>query len=285
MPVNPREFHRPASFDQALELLQRPAQRTRALMPGPRVPDEPFVDVEAAVDLGLLGLDRIEVGVGGFLSLGALASLQAVATHAAVLALAGGILAEAAALAGGNAQRQAATIGGAVQQHLGAMAGVTRDGPPEVALALLALDARLVVRGVAGETAMPLSDYYDTGGMLAGDALLVAVRVPAQPAGARGALARVARTPKDQAIVAAAAVTAPGLVRLAVAGATPRPTRLASLEAGLTVPFTKGNLDALPAQVEALMDPRTDFRATADYRRAMAGVLARRALKGAVGIP
>ncbi len=280
MPPNPAKFHRPPDLDQALRLLQRSEPATRALMPGPRAPDEPFADVDAVVDLGQLGLDRIEPSDDGALSLGALVTLQVLATHEAALALAGGLLAEAASLAGGNAQRQAATVGGAVRQHLGAMAGLTRDGPPEVALALLALDARLVVRGPSGETAMPLSDYYGTGGMLAMDQLSVAVRIPAQPAGARGALARVARTPKDQAIVAAAAVAAPGLVRLSVAGATPRPTRLTSLEAALTPPITPAALDALPAQVEALMDPRSDFRATADYRRVMAGVLARRALTG-----
>ena len=280
MSSNPTEFHRPLDLDQALRLLQRSAPATRALMPGPRAPDEPFADVEAVVDLSQLALDRIEPGDDGALSLGAFATLQTLATHEAARALAGGLLSDSAALAGGNAQRQAATVGGAVRQHLGAMAGLTRDGPPEVALALLALDARLVVRGASGETAMPLSDYYDTGGMLARDALLVAVRIPVQPEGARGALARVARTPKDQAIVAAAAVSAPGLVRLCVAGATPRPLRLASLEASLTPPLTTAALNALPAQVEALMDPRSDFRASADYRRVMAGVLARRALNG-----
>jgi CO/xanthine dehydrogenase FAD-binding subunit len=180
------------------------------------------------------------------------------------------------------------------------MAGMTRDGPPEVALALLVLEAVLVVEG-AGQTKdegprtnpaaragaesrnpgreMALADYYATGGMLAMDELLVAVRLPSPPTGAVAALARVARTPRDQAIVAAVALVAPGVVRVALAGATPKPVRLGEVEARLAVQaLTPEVLDALPAQVEGLCEPRGDFRASAEYRRAMAGVLVRRAL-------
>jgi CO/xanthine dehydrogenase FAD-binding subunit len=280
MPALPREFHRPTTLAAALDLLRRRAPRTQALMPGPRLPDEPFAGLEAAVDLSALGLDAATQEADGSLRLGALLTLQSLAIHPAATALADGLLARAAQLAGGNAQRQAATLGGAVRQHLGAASGVTRDGPPETALALLALDARLIVHGAAGERAMPLSDYYDTGGMLAMDELLVAVSVPAQPAGARGALERVARTPRDQAIVAAACVRAPGLLRLAVAGATPRPVRLPAIEAELSGrELTAEALAGVAARVEALMDPRDDFRASAEYRRAMAGTAARRVLQ------
>jgi len=281
MPKNPREYLRATEATQALEWLKRRAPRTAVLMPGPRTPNEPLAEVEAAVDVSTLGLDSIEMTGDGGLRLGAMVSLQSLAGHEAVRGLAGGLLAEAALLAGGNAQRQAATLGGAVRQHIGAMSGVTRDGPPEVALALLVLDARLAVRGVGGEKVMPLPDYYSTGGMLAMDDLLWAVHIPAQPAGARGTLARVARTPKDQAIVAAAAVRAPGVMRIAVAGATPRPVRLGELEAALAA----GEVVAgeLVARVEALMAPTADFRASAEYRRKMAGVMVSRAASGVAG--
>lgn len=284
MPELPSEFHRPTTLAAALDLLRRPAPRAQPLMPGPRLPDDPFAGLEAAVDLSALGLDAVTRDADGGLRLGALLTLQALSEHPEALALAGGVLAQAAHLAGGNAQRQAATLGGAVRQHLGAASGLTRDGPPETALALLALDARLVVHGAAGERAMPLSDYYATGGMLAMDDLLVAVSVPAQPAGARGALQRVARTPRDQAIVAAACVRAPGLLRLAVAGATPRPVRLTAIETELAgKELTADLLAGVASRVEALMDPQGDFRASAEYRRVMAGVVVRRALERACG--
>jgi CO/xanthine dehydrogenase FAD-binding subunit len=84
-------------------------------------------------------------------------------------------------------------------------------------------------------------------------------------------------------MVAAAAVTPEGAVRLAVAGATARPVRLRALEATLAgQAVTAEQLAGVPAQVEALMAPRGDFRASAEYRRAMAGVLVRRALAAAV---
>jgi CO/xanthine dehydrogenase FAD-binding subunit len=308
-----REFHRPESADAAMRLLRRAEVRTAALLLGPRVPDALLEGVEAAVDLQALGLAGVTVEAGGGLRVGAMTSLQALAESEAARGLAGGILAEAAHLAGGSALRQAATVGGAVQQHLGAMAGVTREGPPEVALALLVLEAMVVLEGgrqttgdgrSAGEQGpapmagrgwgtkddaggqklqgagrrreVALAEYYATGGMLAMDELLVEIRVPAQPAGARGALARVARTPRDQAIVAAAALRGEGVLRVALAGATPRPVRMREVE-GMGA-MKAGATEELAAMVAAATEARGDFRASAEYRRAMAGVMVKRAL-------
>jgi probable selenate reductase FAD-binding subunit len=278
-----REFHRPADIPAALALLRRADSRAAVLMLPPRVADDPFAGVEAAVDLRRLALDGISQD-DHRLHVGALTSLQVLSDSAPIRAIANGVLAQAAHLAAASALRNAATVGGAVQQHLGAMHGLTRDGPPEVALALLALEAVVVVRSTPGPgREMRLEDYYSTGGMLARDELLVEIFLPVPAAGTAGALARVARTPGDQAIVAAAAVTTEGAVRLAVAGATARPVRLRALEATLAgQAVTAEQLAGVPAQVEALMAPRGDFRASAEYRRAMAGVLVRRALAAAV---
>jgi CO/xanthine dehydrogenase FAD-binding subunit len=304
-----REFHRPESTGEAMRLLRRAEVKTTVLMLGPRPPETLLEGAEAAVDLGALGLEGVTAEPDGGLRIGALTTLQALAESEAARGLAGGVLAEAAHLAAGSALRQAATVGGAVQQHLRAIAGVTRDGPPEVALALLVMEARVVVEGSRQEAGgsrqangagqkreLGLGEYFATVGMLAMDELLVEIKVPGQPAGARGALARVARTPRDQAIVAAAALRGEGEVRVALAGATPRPVRMTEVEAwaamnatamgaGGTAAMNAAAVGALAAMVEAATtEARGDFRASAAYRRAMAGVVVRRVVERTVGV-
>ena len=71
-------------------------------------------------------------------------------------------------------------------------------------------------------------------------------------------------------------------VRLAVAGAHPQPTRLTAIEAMLEgQPLTDERLRAAQDAASASAQPAFDFRASADYRTAMAGVMARRALETA----
>jgi CO/xanthine dehydrogenase FAD-binding subunit len=91
----------------------------------------------------------------------------------------------------------------------------------------------------------------------------------------RGGLARVARTPTDQPIVAAAAVVDGDQRRLVVGGVAERPVllRLAAAD------------ELAPALEAALADALllSDWLGSAEYRREMALVLGRRALAAAAG--
>jgi carbon-monoxide dehydrogenase medium subunit len=97
-------------------------------------------------------------------------------------------------------------------------------------------------------------------------------------------LARVARSPRDEAIVAVAAklYVHEGVcrnVRLAVAGASPQPTRVLSAEALLEgQPWSDERLNAVVERVRVEAQPIVDYRGSVEYRKAMAGTLARRAL-------
>jgi len=97
--------------------------------------------------------------------------------------------------------------------------------------------------------------------------------------------ARVARTPSDEPIVSVVAVVeeAAGVVtraRLALTGVWPRPVALAGAAARLV-----GNrlgmdrIHEVAAAVAAEVAPKGDFLGSAEYRRAMSGVVARRALE------
>ncbi|HAJ35148.1 MAG TPA: hypothetical protein DCL15_05595, partial [Chloroflexi bacterium] len=91
------------------------------------------------------------------------------------------------------------------------------------------------------------------------------------------ALARVARTPLDQAIVAAVSVVAGQTARVAVAGASPLPFVVETTVDGAPAVVT----DRLAAMVTSQTAPVGDYRGSADYRRQMADVLARRAVAAA----
>jgi carbon-monoxide dehydrogenase medium subunit len=176
--------------------------------------------------------------------------------------------------------RHLATVGGAL---------LAQDGPPEVLLALLALAASVVVHGQGGKTReQSLVDFVAAREQsLARDELVVEVRF-AHPGQSSGALERVARTPRDEAIVAVAAILAveEGVcrqARLALAGATSRPQRLWAVEQFLEGrPLTSDEmLLAVEMAMAEAVNPPADYRGSADYRRAMAGVLTRRALTSA----
>jgi CO/xanthine dehydrogenase FAD-binding subunit len=264
----PREFYRPLTVAEAVRLLRRPA--ARALMPGPRLPDEPFAGIEAAVDLSALPLNYLRAAEGR-IHIGALTPLQTVADSALLTDSGAGLLVRAALLAAGSALRHLATLGGAASAP---------QGPPEVVLALLALEAVVVVHGAARRE-VPLAEYFPEPAEL-----MEEVSFAPRP-GMRTGLERVARTPRDEAMVAVVvAMTVDGgvcrWVRLAAGGVGPRPGLVRSVENVLVGErVTLARVAEAAEAVEAVVNPANDFRASAEYRRAMARVLAQRALRQA----
>ncbi len=253
MPI--REYQRPKDLPAAQAALRRPG--AAPLMFGPRLPDEPFAGLETVVDVSRLELNYIRVSEPA-IRIGAATPLQALTESPEIQAEACGLLAEAIRLAAPLTLRNLATIGGALQ---------AKDGPPEVKLVLLVLDAACAPDD-------PLAE-------------IVLTRSP-QP-GLGAALARVARSPRDEAIVAAAAklYVENGLcrnVRLAVAGTFAQPMRLTTAEALLEgQPWGEDKLSAVVERVLAEAQPVGDYRGSAEYRKEMAGVLTRRALTQAWG--
>ena len=259
-----KEFHKPSNISDALALLKRKNPHTIPLAGGtwlnPRIGK-----AEAVVDLSGLELDQIERDAN-VLCLGAMATLAAVIDDETCNSLAGGILAQTARRDATVNVRNAATVGGTV---------VVAPASSEFILALLALGTELSV--CSKETvAWPLNQFLADPVAALDGGLATQVRIPL-PTRASGGLARVARTPSDHSIVAAVAVIAeePGAMRIALSGVGPGP---------LLVEFERAEeAEEAVAQAIAAAEPWADFRGTDEYRRAMGGVMAKRAFEQASG--
>jgi CO/xanthine dehydrogenase FAD-binding subunit len=158
---------------------------------------------------------------------------------------------------------------------------------PQWVAALLALGATVTVEGENGRADVPLEALLQR----RAEGKVSALHVPlpsAPPHGVRQRWgeARVARTPTDEPIVSAVAVVeldngAVRQARVALTGVWPEPVRLAEAPSQLTGgPLDEGRIRAVAEAVEKEVAPKGDFRGSEEYRRAMAGVLTRRALEG-----
>lgn len=285
--LNLREYHRPAEtgggLAAALALLARPGIRTVPLGGGDTLLAEGDPTVEAVVDLQGLGLDVLaeEAHGHGRLRIGALVTRSALAEASVVREHVAGLLVEAARRWGGNVQRNRATVGGA-------LATAASDDP--LVAALLVSDALVLLVSAAGERAVPVADFLaQRAAALAAPAIITGVIVPYAASATGAALATVGRTPADAPIVLAAAVlTVAGdrcnHARLALGGVAAAPMRLPAVEAMLAGQALTADLIAQAAAHAAeLVHPAGDFRGSAEYRKAMAGVLSERALREAWG--
>jgi CO/xanthine dehydrogenase FAD-binding subunit len=268
MLYNLKEVHHPVEMEEALSLLQRAGVRTLPLAGGTALVGRDDPDVEAVVDLAGLGLSFVERG-GGVLRLGATVTLQTIVED--LPDVGGGLLAECAHRMAGWHVRNAATLGGS-------LAGGGIHSPLSVALA--ALGAQLEITGQ--DAPIPWPDLPP--GALDGQ-LITAVQI-GLPKGALGAAyEQVARTDADQPIVCAASVArdlGDGMIstRTIVGGLLAGSLR----SVDLAIERENADLTAVDALADGLPDDalKHDFLGSPDYRRAVAPVLARRALTAAL---
>jgi CO/xanthine dehydrogenase FAD-binding subunit len=227
------------------------------------------------------GLDAIEAAGEG-LRLGALVT-HAQIESSPVIRARYTALADAAALVGSPATRHVGTIGGNIANASPAI----ETGSP-----LLVFEAEVEVRRAGGSRTLPYSEFVRGPGSTdrrPGE-LLTAVRLPALPRGRAGSayLRLEYRQAMEIAIVGAAAllvIDPDGRctdARLALTAVAPTCVRVHEAEARLRGRMV--DVAALSHAAEASAPaarPIDDVRASADYRRAMTVVIARRALESA----
>jgi CO/xanthine dehydrogenase FAD-binding subunit len=230
------------------------------------------------------GFDGFDGGIapgGRRVRIGALVTHQAIVAHPGILTRFTG-LADASAIVGSHATRANGTLGGNVMNASPAM----DTGAP-----LLCHGAVAVLHGPAGSRAVALDALWTAPGRVAAsaDELLVAVELPEPAAGTGSAYVRLQyRRQMEIAIVGAAAVVTVvgGVVtdaRIAIAALAPVIHRVPDAEAALI--GTDGGPDVVATAARsaaAAARPISDVRGSADYRRAMAAVITRRAIAVAI---
>ena len=226
-------------------------------------------------------LRGVEPLADGGLRLGALASHAEIAASDDVRTRFTA-LSDASAIVGSHATRAQGTVGGNLMNASPAM----ETGGPLVVLA-----ATATLRSPSGTRSVAIEDLWAGPGKTtaAADELLIGVEVPAPAAGTGSAYLRLEyRRQMEIAVVgASAAVTvADGVVteaRVAMTALSATIRRVPEAEAAL-VGSDGGSaaIESAGAAVAAAATPISDVRGSADYRRAMAAVIARRAIDQAL---
>ncbi len=274
-----RSFVAPTTVDQALAALAdgaRPVAGGTDLVVRAR-------QGKAALPDALLAIHRIDELRGisplpdGGLRLGTLATHEEIATHAAILERFTA-LADASAIVGSHATRAQGTIGGNVMNASPAM---DTGGP------LLCFGANLMLRSTTGEREVTLDELWTGPGSTsaAPDELLVAIDVPAPAPDTGSCYVRLEyRRQMEIAVVGVTAVVtldggSTSDARIAITALSPTIRRVPKAERALV---DSGDVDEAAKLTASASAPIDDVRGSADYRRAMAEVIARRAIAAAI---
>jgi carbon-monoxide dehydrogenase medium subunit len=277
----PFEYERATSVEHALELLQRLGPEARLLAGGHSLlpmmklrlaAPEHIVDInDLAAELGYIEEQDDEVRIGAMTRHRELLESELLAERLPIFADAERVIADPVV-------RNRGTIGGALCQA---------DPAEDLSAVCAAVDARLVIRGPAGERVVDMREFhrgpYETA--VADGEMLIEVRVALHPF-AGSAYEKVERRVGDWAVAAAAAsiccpngiIEQAGLALTAV-GAD---VTSAEAEAALSGRPPSDELFAEAARIAAAASkPVSDQRGSADYKRHVVEELAHRALRRA----
>jgi CO/xanthine dehydrogenase FAD-binding subunit len=279
-----RSFTSATTLDEALAAITagaRPVAGGTDLVVGARQGKAPLPDAIVAIDR----IEELRVfdddDDGGGVRLGALVTHEALVGSEAIRSRYTA-LADASAIVGSHATRANGTIGGNVMNASPAM---DTGGP------LLCFDATVTLRSQAGEGSVPVGELWTGPGATSADAgeVLVAIELPEPAPGTGSAYVRLEyRRQMEIAVVGATAlVTLDGAsvsdARVAITALAPTIRRIEEAERALA--GSDGGEQAIAEAARAAAagsKPISDVRASADYRTAMAEVVARRAITASI---
>jgi CO/xanthine dehydrogenase FAD-binding subunit len=274
------------SLADALNLLSqgaRPVAGGTDLVVGARQGKQPLPNALVAIhrltELHSLSTTLSDGSAG--IRLGALTTHGEIVAHPLIRSRFTG-LCDASSIVGSHATRATGTIGGNVMTASPAM----DTGAP-----LLCLDAVVVLSSVRGTRRVLLNEFFVGPGKTTAepDELLVAVEIPDTVCTVGSCYVRLEyRQQMEIAVVGAAAFVQieNGVVvsaRVAVTALAPTIRRITGAESALI--GTSGDRGAIDAAADAAAlatAPISDVRASAEYRKAMAKVITRRAIHGAI---
>lgn len=273
------DYHRPSSVEEAVQLLQRDPEAKilaggHSLLPAMKLR---LAAPSALVDLNqIASLRTIDVNCG--VRIGSMATYEQLYEAESLKGVLP-ILRETIYQLGDRQVQARGTIGGALAHS---------DPAADLTAVVLALDASVVVVGPNGERTIPVGELFVDlmTTSLAPDEVLTEIRIP-RPAGRSGMAYEKHRHPASgYAVVGVAAVIGVGddgnvsSVRIGVTGATTKAERATAAEQALSgLPLTAGNIANAAAVAADRLELNGDHYASADYRRHLVTVYARRVLE------
>jgi carbon-monoxide dehydrogenase medium subunit len=278
----PFEYERATSVDHALALLERHGPEARlvagghSLLPMMKLrlarPDA-LIDINHLRDLDYIRLDGDHIAIGALTRHAAILASPVLAEHYRIFADAERVIADPIV-------RNWGTIGGSLCQA---------DPSEDLAAVFAAVRGDVVVRSPEGSRTVPAREFhlgpYET--VVQGAQILVEVRVPVRP-GAGSAYCKVERRAGDWAVAAAGAVVVLDGETIAEVGlglAAVGAEHFTCEEAESALRGQTANADNIAAAAAICRDrcqPQADQRGPEDYKRHLAGELARRAITAAV---
>jgi aerobic carbon-monoxide dehydrogenase medium subunit len=273
------DYHAPTSLADAIALLGRFGDDAKLLAGGHSL--LPMMKLRFAAPAHLVDLGRIPdlrgiAQVDGEIHIGAMTTENDI-VWSKLLAEKVPLLVEGARAIADPQVRYKGTIGGDISH------GDPGNDHPAL---MLALGASFVLRGPRGERVVPASGFFH--GLYATELqpseVLTRIRVPIPPAGTGWAYQKLKRKIGDFATAASAVLLkmdGARVARVSIALTNVGPTALkvtAAEDALVGRPLDEGALAEAARLAMDICDPVADQRGDADYKRAMAGEMTRRAL-------
>jgi len=272
------------SVEEALQLLTQHGDDAKLLAGGHSL--IPAMKLRLAsprylIDLGSVpGLRGVRID-GESLAIGALTVHADIAASDLVCKRLPG-LADAASMIGDVQVRNRGTVGGSVAHA---------DPAADLPVILTALNASFVLQSASGNRTVGAEyffiDFYTT--TIAANEVLTEIRVPLPPSGAGTAYAKLPHPASGYVVVSAGVLIhrQPSgqceSARIAIGGMGSNPIRATTTEAALQgQPLTPDVIAKAAAKAADGTDPDDDSYASADYKRQVATVYARRAIEAAV---
>ena len=279
------DYYAPTTLDEALELLARHGPDAKVLAGGQSLMPmmnlrlvRPAVVIDINRVAGLAGINQAD----GAITIGALTRQRQLERSSAVRD-AFPVIAAAISHVGHFQIRNRGTIGGSLAHA---------DPAAEIPALCTALDAEFVVAHSGGEQTVAAADFA-IGPLvtaLAPEQLLTQVRLPLLPAdGWRWGFREVSRRDGDFALVGAIAMLRLDAdnvcreARITMFAVGDAPARMAAAEESLVGRVVDADARAeAAALVSEAVDPGSDIHASAEYRKEVSAVMARRALEDAL---
>jgi carbon-monoxide dehydrogenase medium subunit len=268
-----RDYHRPRTAEEAVEIKQRYGPRAVYLGGGSDLLVHRPRGVEAAVDIRRCGIDYVREESDWYVIGGGALLRDA---ERALANVARGMLRNALRQTAPWLIRNAATVAGNI-----ANASPAADSVP----ALLALDAELVLLGDDEEHARIEEVIEGPHRTNLGDRLITEIRIGRDAGSRHAAFVKLARSASDIGLVnLAVAFQADGDVlrdvRIALGAVSPVPMRARRTEELLGGQKVSPDLlQEAERTVREEVRPISDWRASEEYRRRMSGVLVRRVVE------